>query len=344
MKLLKEAIAKLLPAGHRKVAPEDLPAEGPMPELTGLDGWLNSPPLTKESLKGKVVLVDFWTYSCVNCLRTLPHLARLHEAYRDKGLVIIGVHTPEFGFEKDQAAVAAALKRYGVGYPVALDSGYSLWRAFRNRYWPAHYFVDAHGDIRYHHFGEGDYAHSERVIRTLLEEAGATGLPAPVEDGGNSGGELNRVGTPETYLGWQRLEALGSPESVRLRQPQTYSAPPEPAKNIFYLVGQWRIEDEYAVPLEAGARLLYRYQASRANLVMEPDGARADVEIKLDGVPLLQSYAGQDIGYANSRAYLTVDEPRLYSLTDGGDDYSSHLLELTFTSVPGPKCYAFTFG
>ncbi|MDP9029247.1 MAG: cytochrome c biogenesis protein DipZ, partial [Pseudomonadota bacterium] len=189
---------------------DTLPVEGQLPPLDGAVQWLNSEPLTAEALKGKVVLVDFWTYSCINCLRTLPYVKAWAEKYRDQGLVVIGVHAPEFAFERDVNNVTKAMKDLGITYPVAIDNNYKIWRAFNNQYWPAHYFADAKGQIRYHHFGEGDYAESERVIQQLLREAGATkvagGLIEADAKGIQAAPDMNEVQSPETYLGFQRAE------------------------------------------------------------------------------------------------------------------------------------------
>ncbi len=328
-----------------------LSVEGELPEFEGLTGWLNSPPLTKKQLAGKTVLVDFWTHSCVNCLRTIPHLRAWHEAYARHGLVIVGVHTPEFGFEKDAAGVALAVERLGIAYPVALDNDYVLWNRYRNRYWPAHYFADARGRLRYHHFGEGGYGHSEAVIRALLREAGAE-LPAASTPPDGPAPARSPDQTPETYLGFDRLEYLGSPESVRPGVSQRYSAVSRPALNVFYLDGVWEIGNEFAVPREAGARLLYRIAAGQVNLVMEGAKGGSRVEVELDGQPLDAANRGVDVGGdGDGPTVALVKEGRMYNLLDargpstrlGTGDRSEKLLELTFID-PGTKVYAFTFG
>ncbi len=208
----------------------DLPVEGEMPSFAGATLWLNSPPLTPESLRGKVVVVDFWTYSCINCLRALPYVESWYQKYKDHGLVVIGVHAPEFAFEKDPDNVRRAVADLKITYPVALDNDYAIWQAFNNQYWPAHYFIDATGRIRAHHFGEGNYEESEQIIRTLLTEAGKTELAA----GGN--GRAKAVGvqappdeahdqSPETYVGYRRAENFASPGGFVQDQAHTYSAP-----------------------------------------------------------------------------------------------------------------------
>lgn len=324
------------------VEPEDLPVEGHMPEFTGITAWLNGSPLSTEDLRGKVVLIDFWTYSCVNCIRTLPYVSAWHERYKDKGLVIIGIHSPEFPFEQDLSNVRAQIMRHGIAYPVALDNDYAMWRAYGNRYWPAHYFVDARGRIRYHHFGEGGYAHSEAVIRGLLKEAGqdlgeeAPGVPeVPATD-------FDRIGTPETYLGYERVEYLGSPETLRMDADQTYSVPPEPAKNIFYLDGSWEVRKDCAVPKGYGARIVYRVRAAKVNLVMDGAGTSARIHVTMDGKEVPDGALGKDLVREGTRAVADVREGRLYGLVDT-DDYADRLIEIRFLE-PGARVYAFTFG
>jgi len=335
-------LRRLLPVPGQHVDANTLPVEGTMPEFSGVTEWLNGEPLTREALRGKVVLVDFWTYSCVNCIRTIPHLNAWHDAYADKGLVIVGVHTPEFKFEKDSANVRAALERFGIRYPVAIDNEYAMWNAYRNHYWPAHYFVDGEGKIRYHHFGEGEYGHSEAVITALLRENGATPAGNVVSDKLGPSEDASRTVSPETYLGFDRVEYLGSPESVKVGAPRRYSAVPEPGAGAFYLEGMWDIRDEYAVPTEPGARIVYRVRASTANLVMDGEGGRHRVLVSLDGGPIGLLESGADIS-PEEPATVIVDEGRLYNLVDLHGKHEEHLLEVAFPE-PGVKVYAFTFG
>lgn len=305
-----------------------LPVEGRAPELAGLTGWASGEPMTLASLRGRVVLLDFWTFSCINCLRTLPHVQAWHETYGGRGLTMLGVHTPEFSFERDEAAVRRAIARHGLTYPVALDNDYAAWKAYGNRYWPAHYFIDAEGNIRAHHFGEGGYEGAETTLRTLLAEAGhdLTGLepvsrallaaPAPAAAGL----------TPETYLGWDRLEYLGSAETVRVGQPQEYSCPPEPATNIFYLGGRWRIDGEYAEVAAAGATITYRCRAKEVFMVLDGP-AGAEVEVRIDG---------------REQPAVRLDTGRLYQLF-AASEVTTMTVELTFRT-PGTRAYSFTFG
>jgi len=312
-----------------------------MPEFAGIEGWLNSEPLTKTGLQGKVVLVDFWTYSCVNCLRTLPHLMAWHQNYSQSGLVIVGVHSPEFEFEKNRANVEAAVKKFRIEYPIALDNNMSTWHAYKNHYWPAHYFVDRAGKIRYHHFGEGGYRHSEQVIRALLQEDGSE-LPIWTDTDAADRLDVRNVGTPETYLGYLRQEYLGSPEKIAMDGVGNYSIPERPAKNIFYLDGDWEIRGEYIVPRSSGARLVYRYRAAEVNLVLEAD-EKTMMEILVDDAPLDESTKGEDATITAGRSIVSVKDARMYGLVDMRGRSGEHVLELRFPE-PGIKCFSFTFG
>lgn len=311
-----------------------------MPEFTDISAWLNSPALTSAALKGKVVLIDFWTYSCINCLRTLPYVTSWQGKYGDKGFTVIGVHTPEFDFEKKEANVRQAIKDHGITYPVPLDNGYGTWNAYGNRYWPAEYLFDAQGRLRYTHFGEGNYDRTETNIQLLLAEAGMkeneqmTELPSTTD--------FNKIGTPETYLGYGRMEYLGSPESVEHDKPKAYSAAKTPKLNEFYFSGTWNVHDEYASPVNAGAELVYRYDASTANLVV---GSFAAVvaEVTLDGAAVPEALAGSDLYVDGGKTYVKIQTERLYNLIDAKGNYGEHLLRIKFLR-PGADAYAFTFG
>ena len=339
---LRKKLAELLGRG-RRVEAASLTVEGPMPDFGGIGPWLNSGPLTAAALASRVVLVDFWTYSCINCLRTLPHLQAWHETYGGSGLTIIGVHTPEFDFEKDPDNVRLAIARYGLTYPVVLDNDYTLWNRYRNRAWPAHYFIDANGNIRYRHFGEGEYAHSEEVLRTLLAEVGRT-LPAEPVHLAEPALACERQLTPETYLGSDRLEYLGSPEPVRAEVPQLYSSVARPGLGIFYLAGQWRIDPDCIIPAGLPAKLIFRCRAASINLVAAPGAAPGcRINIRLDGRALKASENGGDAVIENDASYAVIDEARLYRLVDCGAVCGEHLLELE-VDRPGVKLYSFTFG
>lgn len=226
-----------------------LPIEGTLPSLNGAVEWLNTAPLTAAQLKGKVVLVDFWTYSCINCLRSLPYTKAWADKYRDQGLVVIGVHAPEFAFERNVNNVRKAVKDQGINFPVAVDNDYAIWRAFNNQYWPAHYFIDAQGRIRHHHFGEGDYARSEQVIQQLLEEAGRKDIANTVVSTEDVGGiqqqsDMGQVGSHETYLGYERAENFASPEQQAANAARQYTAPTKPSLNQWGLAGNWLSQPE----------------------------------------------------------------------------------------------------
>jgi len=312
-----------------------------MPEFTGITRWLNTDaPLTKASLQGKVVLIDFWTYSCINCIRTFPHLTAWHKNYADQGLVIVGVHTPDFDFEKDEANVKAALAKHGISYPVAMDNDYGTWRAYANRYWPSHYLMDRRGRLRYRHFGEGNYAETEAKIRELLAEGGAA---APAPTASPAAADLSKIKTPEIYLGYERLESLGNAEKIEPGRRQTFRVSKSPTLNKFYLAGDWRIAKKFAVAETAGGKILIRYEADKANMVLDTaDGKEAVVEVYIDGRPATAENKGADVVLENGSAFCRVREARLYNLTRS-ENGGRHTLELRFAS-PGVRAYTFTFG
>ncbi|MEA3249366.1 MAG: redoxin domain-containing protein [Patescibacteria group bacterium] len=339
---MRRLLGKLLGGGPARVTPDSLTDEGEMPAFRGISDWINTDPLTRNDLDGKVVLVDFWTLSCVNCTRTLPHLKSWHDTYKNSGLRIVGIHTPEFAFERDAVNVRATMERHGIEYAVALDNDHAMWKAYRNHYWPAHYFVDRKGRIRYHHFGEGGYGHSESVLRTLLSEDG-TELPAVIESEEGADVDLSRVGTPETYLGYERLEYLGSPEPVKMDEVSRYSTVMKPAGNVFYLEGDWEISREWAAPRSENASLLFKVRASRVNLVMDTNQRMKRVQVELDGGPLRDREAGVDTTNVDKMSIAEINEGRMYELVDTRGKYSERELRLTFID-PGTKLYAFTFG
>lgn len=337
-KKMKRLLSKVFGSRLRK-----LPSEGPAPELSGLTGWINSEPLKLDDLRGRVTLIDFWTFSCINCLRTLPQVQAWHETYRDFGLSVIGIHTPEFGFEKGLVAVTAETERLGVTYPVALDDDYSLWKAYGNRYWPAHYFTDAQGMVRAHHYGEGGYAESEQIIRSLLEENGADLSRVPRVSASLPETAQKMELTPETYLGWDRIEYLGSPESVRAGKVQNYSCPNNPALNIFYFCGPWTLENEYAESAGPGAGLVFRFRAAKVYLVADGPQGGAKLDIRLNGQTLSAKNRGSDIPASDDSSSLLVVHGRLYEIISSDNDYSEKILEIT-ADREGFRGYAFTFG
>lgn len=321
-------------------------AEGALPSLAGATQWLNSPPLRAEDLRGKVLLIDFWTYSCVNCLRTLPHVTSWYERYKDHGLVVIGIHAPEFAFERDAANVQAAIGQLGITYPVALDNRYALWKAFNNRYWPAHYFIDASGRIRGHQFGEGDYARTEQTIRELLMEAGQVGLPAAVEvgtprDTGAAPSERQGHQSPETYLGFGRGARFQSAEGLIRDEVHGYRLPDALDTDHWALDGAWQVGAERAVLARDGGRIVYAYRGREVNLVLGPGSGtqRVRFRVTIDGhAPGV--IHGTDV---DAQGAGVVNEHRLYQLIRGGDAGANHTISVEFTD-PGVAAYAFTFG
>jgi thiol-disulfide isomerase/thioredoxin len=300
----------------------ELPVEGQMPSLRPADAWLNSKPLSNSDLRGKVVLIDFWTYTCINWRRTLAYLRAWAERYRDEGLVIVGVHTPEFSFEKDIENVRRAVREQNIGYPVALDSDYALWNAFKNQYWPAVYLIDARGRVRHYQIGEGDYDQLELVIRQLLAEAGhgdSDRSPTPVQAGGAElAADWKNIGTPETYLG----SARGSRPAATLS-------------------GEWKIGRESAVLVKANGRVSYRFRARDLHLVMGPAtrGEPVRFRVRVDGQAPGESH-GVDI---DAEGQGTLDMPRMYQLIRQAAPIRERLFEIEFLNA-GAEVFVFTFG
>ena len=328
--------------------PAPLPVEGQLPALAGAVQWLNSPPLTVEGLRGKVVLVDFWTYSCINCLRTLPYVKAWAEKYRDQGLVVIGVHAPEFAFERNIDNVKKATRDLGIDYPVAVDNNYAIWRAFNNQYWPAHYFIDAQGQIRFHHFGEGEYAKSEQVIQQLLAEAGhagaakvAAGLGATGAQGVQMAADKAEIQSGETYLGYERAENFASPGGEAQDKAHTYTAPAQPALNDWGLAGTWKVGAEHATLAGASGRIVYRFHARDLHLVLGPgkDGKPVRFRVTIDGAAPGDAH-GTDVAADGSG---TVTEQRLYQLVRQNGKVADRTFAIEFLDA-GVEAYAFTFG
>lgn len=326
-------------------AADTLPVEGNLPPLDGAVQWLNSPPLDAQALKGKVVLVDFWTYSCINCLRTLPYLKAWAEKYRDQGLVVIGVHAPEFAFERNVGNVTKAMKDLGINYPVAIDNEFRIWRAFNNEYWPAHYFADAQGRIRYHHFGEGAYAESERVIQQLLREAGAAkvadGLINASAEGVQLAPDMNEVQSPETYVGYQRAEHFVAETRLTPDKVTTYNPVSQLALNDWSLEGQWNVGPERATSSAPAGRIVYRFHARDLHLVLGPgaDGKPVRFKVLIDGKAPGEAH-GTDVAPDGSG---NVTEQRLYQLVRQSGAVTDRTFSIEFLD-PGVSAYAFTFG
>ena len=317
----QQQLDNLLISEHQTLPESQLRDFGQAPDFKGIDGWINSKPLTLASLRGKVVLIDFWTYSCINCLRTLPYVKRWYETYRKAGLVVVGVHTPEFAFEHVPSNVERAVRSLGVRYPVALDNDYGTWSAWGNRYWPAKYFVDRSGHVRYAHFGEGEYQRTEAVIRTLLAEKT---LPKPVS-GSIRDQTPNELITPETYLGSARLDRFVGSPVVEGRE-ATYKIPQVVPQNDFAYGGRWTVEKERIVAGD-GARLRLAFHARKVFLVLGMNGGTESVGVRLDGRQIRT---------------VRVREDRLYELVELNGKAGDHTLDLSFS--PGTEAYAFTFG
>lgn len=317
------------------------PVEGVAPGFTGATGWLNTPPLSLPGLRGKVVVVSFWTYSCINCLRTLPHVRAWAQRYAGQGLVVVGVHTPEFAFEKDPANVTRAIKDLKLSYPIALDDGYQVWRAWRNRFWPAIYIVDAQGRLRHHQFGEDGAAQTEQVIQALLREAKAP-MPAGsvATDLGGIGmpADLDNLRSPESYLGYAQASAMASPEALARDQPRRYSVG-RLGMNEWALSGVWTVGPEFAQARDADGAIALKFHARDAHLVMAgpPDGAR--FVLTLDGQPPGDEHGLDVDAQGNGR----VDASRLYQLVRQRGTVRDRRIEIRFLD-PGVRAYAFTFG
>jgi thiol-disulfide isomerase/thioredoxin len=312
-----------------------------MPESTA---WLNSARLSNESLRGKVVLVDFWTYSCINSLRNLPYVKAWAAKYKDAGLVVIGVHTPEFAFEKTRANVERAARDLKVTYPVPIDSNYRIWQAFNNEYWPADYFIDGKRRIRYHHYGEGNYAESERVIQQLLKDNGATGVSASTVHLSNEGVEApasNEIGSPETYVGYRRAERLASPERLAQDSRTVYSPPARASLNQWGLSGSWNVGPESAVLAEGRGKIVFRFHARDLHMVLGPtkNGTPVRFTVKLDGTAPSRDF-GVDSGPDGTGE---VRRPRLYQLIRQKGQIQDRTFEIEFLD-PGVHAYVFTFG
>ncbi|MBJ2157002.1 cytochrome c biogenesis protein DipZ [Variovorax sp. IB41] len=338
--LLKTAAVLPEPAPVRKLG-----IEGDFPSLAGATEWLNSPPLTPEALRGKVVLVDFWTYSCINCLRTLPYVRAWAEKYKDAGLVVLGVHSPEFAFEKRPANVRKATKDLGIDFPVALDNDFKIWRGFDNQSWPAFYFIDAQGRIRYHQFGENRYDKAEQILQQLLAEAGRHNLPAglvaPKGEGTQAapGDELAMSG--ETYVGTERAQGFASPGGLVNGRAHVYQPPASLRTNQWALGGEWTVEPERAVSNQPNSRIAYRFQARDLHLVLGPmaDGKPVRFRVLVDGKPPLADH-GAD---TDEQGYGTIEAQKLYQLVRQAKGEKARLFEIEFLDG-GAQAYAFTFG
>lgn len=316
-----------------------------MPDLGGALGWLNSSPLNAKSLRGNVVLVNFWTYTCINSLRPMPYVKSWAAKYKDAGLVVIGVHTPEFSFEHERPNVQWATRTFNISFPVAIDSDYNIWRAFHNEAWPAQYMVDGNGQIRYRHYGEGEYVQMERVIQTLLKENGAAGLDENTVSVSGAGVEAppsNDQRSPETYVGYRQAEHFASPEKVARDSRRTYSAPASTSLNQWGLVGLWNVGSEAAVLQAVPGEVLFRFHSRDLNLILAPtkDGKPVRFKVTLDGSPPGDNN-GVDTGTDGTGE---IREPRMYQLIrQKGLPIKDRTFEIEFLD-PGAQVLDFTFG
>jgi thiol-disulfide isomerase/thioredoxin len=322
-----------------------LPVEGHLPSFNGATGWLNSEPLSTESLRGKVVLVDFWTYTCINWLRTLSYIRAWAEKYEEHGLVVIGVHTPEFPFEHDVDNVREAAKEMVVEYPIALDSDYAIWGAFSNRYWPAVYLADAQGRIRHHRFGEGGYEELERVIQRLLGEAGRRGvgdeLVSVVPDGFEAQADWANLESPETYLGYEQAQNFASPAGASPGEAHSYVAPDRLKLNHWALTGDWSVERGASLLNQGEGRISFRFHARDVHLVMGPPerGTSVPFRVLVDG-----DAPGSDHGLdVDEDGHGAVAQQRLHQLIRQQGPIDDRTFEITFLA-PGVEAYVFTFG
>jgi thiol-disulfide isomerase/thioredoxin len=322
-----------------------LPIEGTLPSLGSATEWLNSQPLTAAGLRGKVVLIDFWTYTCINWLRSLPYVRAWAEKYKDRGLVVIGVHAPEFAFEKNIDNVRRAAKAMRVDYPIAIDNDYAIWRAFKNEYWPALYFVDAQGRIRHHHFGEGEYEQSEMIIQRLLAEAGVGGIGQELVSADGRGAEAaadwDSLKSPENYVGQERTQNFASPGGAVLGKRRAYAVPARLRLNHWALSGDWTMEKQATVLHKANGRIAYRFHARDLHLVMGPAARGTSVRFRvlIDGRPPGAAH-GVDV---DDQGNGTVTEQRLYQLIRQPKPIADRQFEIEFLD-PGVEAFAFTFG
>jgi thiol-disulfide isomerase/thioredoxin len=330
---------------HITPATGQLAIEGEFPSLSGATEWLNSEPLTAAGLRGNVVLINFGTYTCINWLRTLPYVRAWAEKYKDHGLVVISVHTPEFAFEQNIDNVRRAVQGLQIEHPIAIDNDYAIWTAFDNRYWPALYFVDAQGRIRHHHFGEGDYEQSERILQQLLAEAGVGAIDQELVSIEGSGVEAaadwGSVQSSETYVGYDRTENFASPGGVAFDTRRVYAAPALLRLNQWALAGDWTVERQATVLNAANGRIAYRFHARDLHLVMGPAARGMSVRFRVlvDGQPPGAAH-GLDV---DEQGNGTLSEQRMYQLIRQPQPIADRLFEIEFLDS-GVEAYAFTFG
>lgn len=322
-----------------------LPFSGDVPDFGGATEWLNSPPLAVKGLRGKVVLVDFWTFTCINWLRQLPYVRAWAAKYRDKGLVVIGVHTPEFAFEQNIADVRRSAKDLRIDYPIAIDNDYAIWRAFDNHYWPAVYLLDAKGRIRHQQFGEGQYEEQETIIQRLLTDAGADGIGRDLVSvdarGVEAAADWNNLRSPENYLGRDRTENFASPGGAAVNKARVYTVPARLKLNQWALSGDWTVGRQVVTSNQANARIAYRFHARDLHLVLKPSNTGTSVRFRvlIDGQPPGAAH-GADV---DAQGNGTLREPRLYQLIRQPAPIADRQFEIEFLD-PGAEAFAFTFG
>ncbi len=332
-----------LPALHG--SPTSAPMKNEFPPLSGATEWLNSPPLAPADLRGKVVLVDFWTFTCINWLRTLPYVRAWAAKYKDQGLVVIGVHSPEFEFEKNADNVRRAVKEMGIVYPIAIDSNHEVWRAFMNQAWPALYLIDAQGRMRHRYFGEGEYEQSERLIQQLLVEAGHADVERELVSvsgrGLEAAADWNNLRSPENYVGYARTEGFASPGGALAGKRRVYTPPSRLNLNQWALAGDWTMNQEATVLNASNGRIVYRFHARDVHLVMGPPAPGRPVRFRvlIDGAPPGPAH-GTDV---DDQGRGTVSEQRLYQLIRHPSPIIDRQFEIEFLD-PGVEVYAFTFG
>lgn len=325
--------------------PTNILGTSPLYTLVNATGWINSKPLTAKDLKGKVVLVDFWDYSCINCIRTIPYIRAWADKYKNSGLVVIGVHTPEFDVEKQLPNVQHAVDKFSITYPVALDSDHKIWDAFHNQYWPAHYFIDAKGKVRFEHFGEGEYVQSERWIQQLLQEANAkpttAGMVSVNGQGTQAASDAHNVGSPETYIGYARAINFASQCGIKLDTNHLYTVPDELRLNHWGLAGMWADHEQVAVLKSAGGKIVFRFHARDLHLVLGPgsDGKPVRFKVTFDG----QSPGANHGVDTDADGNGMVNEHRLYQLIRQSGTITDHTFAIEFLE-PGVQAFSFTFG
>jgi thiol-disulfide isomerase/thioredoxin len=337
-------VAVSTPLGEAQ-EPPSIVGSFPLKGLSGATDWINSKPLNAKQLKGKVVLVDFWTYSCINCLRAVPYVRAWADKYKDSGLVVIGVHSPEFEFEGQLPNVQKAVKKFGITYPVALDSNHAIWNAFHNEYWPAHYFIDATGKVRYEHFGEGEYEQSERWIQELLNEANGKPMPASTVNVNGQGieaaSDISAVRSPETYIGYERAEHFASPGGIKSDVEHHYIAPIHPRLNEWGFAGKWVDHGQVAVLQSAGGKIAFRFHARDLHLVLGPraNGEPVCFRVTIDG----QSPGANHGVDTDVEGNGLVRDLRLYQLVRQKGPITDHTFVIEFQDT-GVQAFSFTFG